>query len=142
MFKIKYDYAAFAEGKTVKTRIDPDDPLMERFNDQRTPIEQYEAGEKYIYFDASDFDTDFIVEDEDIKRPLYSRGAYEYCILGIGRTDYPRSFARRNFVTSDLWKKMCAQENERKAALEAGVDFDHLPGMPWIGAFVEEQSSN
>lgn len=88
MYKIKYDYTAFTktEGKTVKTRVDPDDPLMERFNDRRTPIEQYKAGEEYIYFNGSNFDTDFIVEDEDIKHPLYSRGAYEYCVLGIGRS--------------------------------------------------------
>lgn len=117
MYKIKYDYAAVAEDKTVKTRIDPDDPLMERFNDPRKPIEQYEAGEEYIYCDFSDFDTDFTPEeDEDIHRILYSRGAYEYCVLGIGR---PFShFPRRNFKTGDLWKKMLAQENERKAALE------------------------
>ena len=136
MFKIKYDYAAFSESKTVKTRIDPDDPLMERFNDQREPFEQYEAGEKYIYCDFSNFDTDFVVEDEDSKRPLYSRGAYEYCVLGMGR--HFSYSPRRNFETGDLWKKMLAQENERKAALEAGVDFYHLPGMPWIGPIPEE----
>ena len=134
MYKIKYDYAAFAEDKTVKTRIDPDDPLMERFNDPRKPIEQYEAGEEYIYFNCSNFDTDFIAEeDEDIYHPLYSRGAYEYCILGMGRTFSHLHFPRRNFVITNLWEKMYAEVKEHEAALEAGVDFDHLPGMPWIG---------
>lgn len=109
MYRIKYNYAALAEGKIVKTRIDPDDPLMERFNDRRTPIEQYKAGEEYIYCDFSDFHTDFVVEDEDIKRPLYSRGAYEYCVLGIGRS--PSYCPRCNIVTANLWKRVLEEVN-------------------------------
>ena len=47
----------------VETVIDKDSPLCERFNDTRTPYEQYCAGEKYLKY------------NEDT---LYSRYAHEY----------------------------------------------------------------
>ena len=118
-------FGIFVErNKYVSTPITADDPLIDRFQDDRPPIEQYKAGEQFIKMD---------------NHQLYSHSAYTWMLERIGQD--PR-FPRLNFETSELFRKMVAQENERKSALEACIDFDHLPCMPWIGSFTEEQSSN
>ena len=145
MIKVEIGETFHGERYPVPTRIEADDPLYSRRNDTRLPLIQYEDGEEYIYYDQTYFDRDFVLKDEDDVHILYTREAFEYCCLGIGRASrkltlvgLDREKPVRNVVHANLWEKMRAQANERLDALEAGVDFDHLPGMPWIGPIPEE----
>lgn len=65
--------------KLVTSEIDGSDPLCERFNDTRTPYEQYCDGEEYLKYD---------------EETLYSRLAHEWMFRNVDRhIEYPQ----RNF---------------------------------------------
>ena len=75
--------------------IEDDDPLLERANDTRTPFEQYDAGEKYIYVDLSDL-------FENNQPAIYSRDAYHNKFLNHPLPYYTKKNYKINF---EDWRK-------------------------------------
>lgn len=87
-----------------ETNIEDDDPLLERANDIRTPFEQYDAGETYIYVDLSDL-------FENYKPAIYSRDAYHNKFLFNRPLPY---YTYKNYKFDfDDYVRRCAEIDEQ-----------------------------
>lgn len=114
--------------------MEDDDPLWERTNDARTPFEQYDAGEEYIYVDLSDL-------IENSKPAIYSRGAYHHTFLKHGLPYYTCRNFKIDFDGYVRTMKRCTEMDEQAKAelleyIETNTDYCEpygKEGLVWGG---------
>lgn len=100
--------------------IEDDDPLLERANDTRTPFEQYDAGEKYIYVDLSDL-------FENSQPEIYSRDAYHNTFLITGSLPF---YSKKNYKINfeDWCKEIEAIDTITREDIIAHIEQQQDPG--------------
>lgn len=72
-----------------------------------------------------------IYTDDDLKNKALAPGGMLWDCDDSGKPTH------KHVKSANLWAKMRAEADARFAAMDAGVNFDHLPGMPWIGEVPE-----
>ena len=121
-----------------RVTMENDDPLWERVNDTRTPFEQYDAGEEYIYVYLSDL-------IENSKPAIYSRSAYHNKFLNSQLPYYTKKNFKIKF--EDWCKVVGAIDSITRDDIMAHIEqlnqdhehfcdpylMDYKEGLAWAG---------